>query len=165
MQIMDLRNLEKKLNSFGVVTKRAKAEYETTTRLQLTQTPTKVTSGWAGTLEEITFSSGDFIVEDKGEYTWSIERQYENTDQNSNGVYLNLEIRQNNIVVYSRTAPIMDAQNPNTPGYETFSTEFITPAEKDDAFSVWVYAEDGASSPTSTYLDLLRIVSQKTKQL
>lgn len=165
MQVMDLRNLEKKLNSFGIVTERSIAEYETRTPQLLTTTPTKISLGWSGTLENITFDNGDFIVGQKGEYRWSLERQYQNNDQNTNGVSITLQIRLNNIVQYERTAPIMDAISPQTPGYETFTTEFSSTAEEGDRFSMWVIASDDGSNPASTSLKLMRILAEKTRHI
>lgn len=164
------RSAQDYLKEQGVVvsSEGAKVDYETRTSLALTENYQKVTTGWSGVLENIGFSVGTFTVQKGGEYSWSLERIYQNNDQSpSVGVTLNIEIRKNNIPVYDRTnVPVSSATGPTELSTDTFNTQFITDAVIGDTFDFWVKGEDGTGVPPSdAKLIIMRIVAKKTKEI
>lgn len=129
--------------------------------IPLSLTPTKIT-GWTEIVpsRNITVETGSITFLKTGEPFLSLERVYQNTDQNPTEVInATIDVRRNGVTLFTRTLPLASATNPNEPSIAAFTSNGIREITKGDVFEIYASAVDnGVSAQGVTMINARMVV-------
>lgn len=145
----------------------AYCDYTTAPNITLTTTP-QIVTGWVGDLPpvNITESAGRITVNADGIYNITLERIYENDDNNPTlQVFVDIEVRKNGVAIFTREAPIPSATANDEPAIMTFTTPSLRMVSASDYFEVFVWGSDNGANPQDTRLIRMKITADKVHNL
>ena len=133
---------------------KAYSSYSLTSAVQLTNTFQKITAFTENiTALNIAQSNGTVTVGASGVYVLSLEKIYRNEDVSpSEPIRIYTDIRKNGVSIYSRDVLISAATANDEPAVMSCTTPMMFNLAQGDYFEMFVRAEEGANSPTDTYL-------------
>lgn len=143
----------------------AYCDYSLAPNLTLTATPQLLT-GWFAEIAPngISESLGVFTIASDGIYNVTLERIYENDDNNpADQVFVTIQVFANDgtgaALIFDRTAPIPSATAGDEPAILSFTTPANRPITAGTTFEIYVSAVDGAASPEDTRLINAKVVA------
>jgi len=128
--------------------------------LPLTSTP-QLISGWTQVIPSVgvSVSDGSITFSESGILQVSLERVYQNNDQNPTLVVeVDVDVRKNGVSLFSQKNIISTATNINEPAIASFTSVGIREISTDDSFEIYISATDGVTEPQSTLLKSIRMV-------